>query len=54
MSPELRDVTMQLDEGQDEKASAPSRNEVKSVVLEEALASFRCACDHEAGKGCWP
>ena len=31
---ELRDVTMQLDEGQDERATAPFRSEVKSVVPE--------------------
>ena len=31
---ELRDVTMQLDEDQDERATAPFRSEVKSVVPE--------------------
>ena len=53
---EPRDVTMQLDEGQDDRATAPFRSEVKSVVPEVEWLSllFRYACDQEAGKGCWP
>ena len=37
---ELRDVTMQLDEGQDESATAPFRSDVKSVVPEEEWLSL--------------
>ena len=53
---ELRDVTIQLDEGPNERATAPFRSEVKSVVsevewlslLSDALATTK------QGKGCWP
>ena len=51
---EVRDVAMQLDEGQDERAAAPFRSKVKSVVSEVEWLSLLSdsLATTKPGKGC--